>query len=92
VLLTIPLFFPIVFDLGFDPVWFGVLITMVVQIGLVSPPVGMNLFVIHGLLPEVRLNTIYRGVWVLVLAMVVALCILIAFPAISLALPTWLLR
>ena len=92
VLLTIPLFFPIVFDLGFDPVWFGVLITMVVQIGLVSPPVGMNLFVIHGLLPDVGLTTIYRGVWILVLAMVVALCILIAFPAISLALPTWLLR
>jgi C4-dicarboxylate transporter DctM subunit len=68
------------------------LITMVVQIGLVSPPVGMNLFVIHGLLPDVGLTTIYRGVWVLVLAMVVALCILIAFPAISLALPTWLLR
>lgn len=92
VLLTIPLFFPIVFDLGFDPVWFGVLITMVVQIGLVSPPVGMNLFVIHGLLPGVGLTTIYRGVWILVVAMVVALGILIAYPQISLALPTLLLR
>ena len=92
VLLTIPLFFPIVFDLGFDPVWFGVLITMVVQIGLVSPPVGMNLFVIHGLLPGVGLTTIYRGVWILVVAMVVALTILIAYPEISLALPTLLLR
>jgi len=92
VLLTIPLFFPIVFDLGFDPVWFGVLITMVVQIGLVSPPVGMNLFVIHGLLPGVGLTTIYRGVWILVVAMVVALGILIAYPEISLALPTLLLR
>ena len=92
VLLTIPLFFPIVFDLGFYPVWFGVLITMVVQIGLVSPPVGMNLFVIHGLLPGVGLTTIYRGVWILVVAMVVALGILIAYPQISLALPTLLLR
>ena len=92
VLLTIPLFFPIVFDLGFDPVWFGVLITMVVQIGLVSPPVCMNLFVIHGLLPGVGLTTIYRGVWILVVAMVVALGILIAYPQISLALPTLLLR
>jgi len=92
VLLTIPLFFPIVFDLGFDPVWFGVLITMVVQIGLVSPPVGMNLFVIHGLLPGVGLTTIYRGVWILVVAMVVALGILITYPQISLALPTLLLR
>ena len=51
VLLTIPLFFPIVTALGFDPVWFGVLIVMIVQIGLISPPVGMNLFVLNALLP-----------------------------------------
>ncbi len=51
VLLTIPLFFPIVVSLGFDPVWFGVLIVMVIQIGLISPPVGMNLFVLNTLLP-----------------------------------------
>ena len=87
VLLTIPLFFPIVTNLGFDPVWFGVLIVMVVQIGLVSPPVGMNLFVIHGLLPGVGLGAIFRGVWILVLAMVVSLGILMAFPEISLYLP-----
>lgn len=90
VLLTIPLFFPIVTGLGFDPVWFGVLIVMVVQIGLVSPPVGMNLFVIHGLLPEVQLGAIFRGVWPLVLAMVVTLGLLIAFPSISLLLPSFI--
>jgi len=88
VLLTIPLFFPIVVDLGFDPVWFGVLIVMVVQIGLVSPPVGMNLFVIHGLLPEVRLGAIFKGVWPLVLAMVITLGLLISYPEISLLLPS----
>ena len=55
VLLTIPLFFPIVTSLGFDPVWFGVLIVMIVQIGLISPPVGMNLFVLNALLPGVGL-------------------------------------
>jgi tripartite ATP-independent transporter DctM subunit len=88
VLLTIPLFFPIVVQLGFDPVWFGVLIVMVIQIGLVSPPVGMNLFVLNTLLPNVGLTTIYRGVWPLVLVLVLTLGILLFFPSISLWLPS----
>lgn len=88
VLLTIPLFFPVVVQLGFDPVWFGVLIVMVIQIGLVSPPVGMNLFVVNALLPRVGLNNIFRGVWPLVLTMVIALGLLIAFPPLSLWLPS----
>ena len=88
VLLTIPLFFPIVVELGFDPVWFGVLIVMVIQIGLVSPPVGMNLFVINTLLPKVGLGNIFRGVWPQVLVLVVTLAILLAFPGISLWLPS----
>jgi TRAP-type C4-dicarboxylate transport system permease large subunit len=88
VLLTIPLFFPIVVQLGFDPVWFGVLIVMVIQIGLISPPVGMNLFVINTLLPQVGLANIFRGVWPMVLVLVVTLGILLAFPAISLWLPS----
>jgi TRAP-type C4-dicarboxylate transport system permease large subunit len=88
VLLTIPLFFPIVVQLGFDPVWFGVLIVMVIQIGLVSPPVGMNLFVLNTLLPNVGLTTIYRGVWPLVLVLVLTLGILLFFPGISLWLPS----
>jgi C4-dicarboxylate transporter DctM subunit len=88
VLLTIPLFFPIVTGLGFDPIWFGVLIVMVVQIGLISPPVGMNLFVLNALLPKVGLNQIFRGCWPLVLTMVGVLGILIAFPQLSLWLPS----
>jgi TRAP-type C4-dicarboxylate transport system permease large subunit len=88
VLLTIPLFFPIVTGLGFDPLWFGVLIVMIVQIGLISPPVGMNLFVINALLPGVGLGQIFRGCWPLVLAMVAVLGLLIAFPQISLWLPS----
>jgi tripartite ATP-independent transporter DctM subunit len=88
VLLTIPLFFPIVVQLGFDPVWFGVLIVMVIQIGLVSPPVGMNLFVVNALLPKVGLRAIFSGVWPLVVAMIVALALLIAFPQLSLWLPS----
>jgi C4-dicarboxylate transporter, DctM subunit len=87
VLLTIPVFFPVVMGLGFDPVWFGILIVTIVEIGMISPPVGMNLFVINALLPEVTLNTIFRGVWPFVAADVVRLAILIAFPAIALWLP-----
>jgi C4-dicarboxylate transporter, DctM subunit len=88
VLLTIPLFFPIVTALGFDPVWFGVLIVMVVQIGLISPPVGMNLFVINSLLPGVGLGQIFRGCWPFVGVLVIVLGLLIAFPQISLWLPS----
>jgi C4-dicarboxylate transporter DctM subunit len=88
VLLTIPLFFPIVQALGFDPVWFGVLIVMIVQIGLISPPVGMNLFVINSLLPNVGLGNIFKGCWPFVAIMIGVLALLIAFPQISLWLPS----
>jgi C4-dicarboxylate transporter DctM subunit len=88
VLLTIPLFFPIVTALGFDPVWFGVLIVMIVQIGLISPPVGMNLFVLNSLLPDVGLGQIFRGCWPFVAVMIVMLGVLIAFPQLSLWLPS----
>jgi tripartite ATP-independent transporter DctM subunit len=89
VLLTIPLFFPIVTGLGFDPVWFGVLIVMIVQIGLISPPVGMNLFVLNALLPGVGLGQIFRGCWPFVVTMVLVLGLLIAFPQLSLWLPSF---
>jgi C4-dicarboxylate transporter, DctM subunit len=88
VLLTIPLFFPVVTALGFDPVWFGVLIVMIVQIGLISPPVGMNMFVINTLLPKVGLGKIFRGCWPFTLVMVLVLGLLVAFPQLSLWLPS----
>ena len=88
ILLTVPVFFPLVTHLGFDPIWFGVLIVVVVEIGLISPPVGMNLFVLNSLLPEVPTKTIFRGVLPFMLADVVRLAILIAFPVISLYLPS----
>ena len=92
VLLTIPVFFPIITGLGFDPVWFGVLIVTVIEIGMISPPVGMNLFVINALLPSVPLNQIFRGVWPFVVADVARLAILVAFPAIALWLPGFMTR
>lgn len=88
VLLTIPVFFPIIVGLGFDPIWFGVLIVTIVEIGLISPPVGLNLFVINSLVPKVGLRKIYAGVWPFVVADIVRLGILIAFPLISLWLPS----
>jgi len=92
VLLTIPVFFPIIVGLGFDPIWFGILIVTIVEIGMISPPVGLNLFVLNALLPDVRLNSIYRGVWPFVLADIVRLGILIAVPAIALWLPGMMSR
>ncbi|HVL57719.1 MAG TPA: TRAP transporter large permease [Burkholderiaceae bacterium] len=86
ILLTVPVLFPLVIQLGFDPLWFGILVVVVVEIGLISPPVGMNIFVLRSLLPEVSTGTIFRGVMPFVVADCVRLAILIAFPALS----TWL--
>jgi tripartite ATP-independent transporter DctM subunit len=90
VLLTIPVFFPIVTGLGFDAVWFGVLIVLVVQIGLISPPVGMNLFVLNALLKGVGLKRIFRGVWLHVVLLSVALFIVLEVPQLALWLPSFM--
>jgi TRAP-type C4-dicarboxylate transport system permease large subunit len=87
ILLTVPVFYPLVVGLGFDPVWFGILIVVVVQIGLISPPVGMNMFVVKSMLPRIATATIFRGVTPFVVAEVVLLAVLVAFPSISLVLP-----
>ena len=88
ILLTVPVFFPLIVHLGLDPIWFGILIVVVVEIGLISPPVGMNLFVINTMLPQVPTRTIFRGVLPFMAADCVRLAILVAFPAISLYLPS----
>ena len=87
ILLTVPVFFPLVVGLGFDPVWFGIIIVVVVQIGLISPPVGMNMFVVKSMLPRISTATIFRGVTPFVVAEIVLLAVLVAFPSISLVLP-----
>jgi C4-dicarboxylate transporter DctM subunit len=86
ILLTIPIFFPIVQSLGLDPVWFGILVVMVVELGLITPPIGMNVFVIKGMAPEVSLNTIYAGVLPFCVAQVLLIVLIVLFPAIA----TWL--
>jgi tripartite ATP-independent transporter DctM subunit len=87
VLLTMPVFFPVIVHLGLDPVWFGIVIVCVVEIGLISPPVGMNMFVLKSLLPHVSTGTVFRGVMPFMWADVIRLALLVAFPIISLWLP-----
>jgi C4-dicarboxylate transporter DctM subunit len=86
-LLTVPIFFPLVVSLGFDPVWFGIIIVCVIEISLITPPVGMNIFVLSSVLPDVPTTAIWRGVTPFIVADVLRMGVLIAFPALSLALP-----
>lgn len=90
ILLTVPIFFPLVTHLGFDPVWFGILIVCVVEIGMISPPVGMNVFVLRSVLPDVPTAQIWRGVMPFLYADILRLSVLIAFPVITLWLPKFL--
>jgi C4-dicarboxylate transporter, DctM subunit len=86
ILLTVPLFLPVIVQLGYDPIWFGIIIVVVVQIGLISPPVGMNIFVVRNLLRHVSIGTVFRGVTPFTAALVALLAIVVAFPSLS----TWL--
>jgi C4-dicarboxylate transporter, DctM subunit len=88
ILLTIPIIFPVILQLGFDPIWFGVIVVMVVELGMIMPPIGMNVFVINSLARDVPLWTIYRGVTPFILSDLVRLAILVAFPWLSLVLPS----
>jgi C4-dicarboxylate transporter DctM subunit len=90
ILLTVPVFFPVIVALGIDPIWFGILIVVVVEIGLISPPVGMNLFVLNTLLPQVQTRSIFYGVLPFMAADCIRLAILVAFPTITLLLPSFM--
>ena len=87
IILTVPIIFPVIKELGFDPIWFGVIIVMTVELGLIHPPVGMNVFVIKSVVPEVSFTTIFKGVIPFVITDILRLVILIAFPIIALWLP-----
>ena len=87
IILTVPIIFPVITQLGFDPIWFGVIIVMTVELGLIHPPVGMNVFVIKSVVPEVTFTTIFKGVIPFVITDIIRLIILIAFPMIALWLP-----
>ena len=87
IILTVPIIFPVIVQLGFDPIWFGIIIVMTVELGLIHPPVGMNVFVIKSVVHDVSFMTIFKGVIPFVLTDLLRLLILIAFPMIALWLP-----
>ena len=87
IILTVPIIYPVIIQLGFDPIWFGIIIVMTVELGLIHPPVGMNVFVIKSVVQDVSFTTIFKGVIPFVLTDILRLVILIAFPMIALWLP-----
>ena len=88
VILTVPIIFPVIKELGFDPIWFGVIIVMTVELGLIHPPVGMVVFVIKSVIQDINFSTIFAGVLPFIATDLIRLVILIAFPAIALWLPS----
>ena len=92
VTLTVPIFFPVVMELGFDPIWFGIIIVMVTEMGVITPPVGINVYVVYGvaknvLKEEIPLEKIFKGIFPFLIAVIVGVLILILFPSIILFLP-----
>ncbi|MDP6926386.1 MAG: TRAP transporter large permease, partial [Rhodospirillales bacterium] len=77
ILLTIPIFFPVISKLGYDPIWFGVVVVMVVELGLITPPIGMNVFIIKGMAAEVPLGAIYKGVLPFVIAQILLIALIV---------------
>jgi len=88
VLLTIPVFYPLMVALGYDPIWFGIIIVMVVEMGMISPPVGMTIYIIKGIAPDVPIGTIFRGVVPFLVVDLILVALIIAFPAIVTFLPS----
>lgn len=88
VILTVPIFYPVIVKLGFDPIWFGVIMVLVSEMGVITPPVGLNVYVIHGVAKNVPLFTIFRGVLPFLLMMIFCIILVIAFPQIALFLPS----
>jgi len=88
IILTVPIIFPVIKQLGFDPIWFGVIIVMTVELGLIHPPVGMNIFVIKSVVEDAKISTIFYGVLPFIITDILRLIILIAFPMIALWLPS----
>jgi tripartite ATP-independent transporter DctM subunit len=87
IMLTVPIFYPVIDSLGYDPIWFGVVIVLVTQIGVITPPVGINVYVVNSVARDVPLQTIFKGVIPLLIALLIATVLLIPFPQIATFLP-----
>jgi tripartite ATP-independent transporter DctM subunit len=85
--ITIPIVFPVILSFGFDPIWFGVVAVIVIEMGMITPPVGLNVFVVRGVADNVSLGTVFKGVTPFLLAMLVGLILIILFPQIALIIP-----
>tara|TARA_R110000751_G_scaffold10055_2_gene37213 strand:+ start:45260 stop:46561 length:1302 start_codon:yes stop_codon:yes gene_type:complete len=85
--ITVPITYPIIMSLGFDPIWFGVILVIVIETGMITPPVGINVFVVKGIAPDIPLTTIFRGVLPFWIAMILCLALIVAFPQIALFIP-----
>ncbi len=86
ILLTVPIFYPVILGLGYDPIWFGVLIVLITQMGVITPPVGVNVYVVSGIERGIPLQTVFRGAIPFLIALIVACGLLMLFPALA----TWL--
>ncbi|MBN1907856.1 MAG: TRAP transporter large permease [Deltaproteobacteria bacterium] len=89
-ILTVPIIFPVIEAMQFDPIWFGVLMVIVLEMGLITPPVGLNVFVLKSAAPDVPITTIFRGIWPFLISAVVAIALLTLFPQIALFLPSYM--
>ena len=87
IVVTVPIFFPVVMELGFDPIWFGVIIVLVGEMGVITPPVGVNVFVIKGIAPDIPLYRIFRGILPFLVALIIFTILLMIFPKIATFLP-----
>jgi TRAP-type C4-dicarboxylate transport system permease large subunit len=88
IMLTIPVFFPVVTTLGYDPIWFGVIVVLVTGMGVITPPIGINVYVVAGVARDVPLQVIFRGATHLLMALLVTAVLLILFPQIATYLPS----
>jgi C4-dicarboxylate transporter DctM subunit len=86
--MTLPTFFPAIVALGYDPIWFGVICVLMCEVGLLTPPVGVNCYVVAATVPDTPLEEVFRGIWPFVLMNMIALVILVIFPQIALFLPS----
>ncbi len=89
-LLTVPVFYPVMQALGFDLIWFGIVVVVVIEISLITPPIGLNVFVLNAMLPDIRLTEIFRGVLPFVAADLVRVALIVFIPALSLYLPSFM--
>ena len=87
ILVTVPVFLPVVVTLGYDTVWYGILMVVVVEVGLITPPVGLNIFVIRAQLPDISLVTVFKGIGPFLIADAILILLLLLFPQLALWLP-----